>query len=248
MIEGTEHGVVGAYWRDRKLTAREFIHSCFAFLSELKTISKSFSNRCIVVRQQCVPLPDDFQSFERAMAEYLTDPENVYANPDTSTDSFTLDSTLLQGFVASFSDPNPNATSESAISIFAAAGAHGHPNATGSAVIKLPPRYASLVADSNLSRALLNVMVDTWRSEFVSIFSRELIRVLDPKRVHKRPFGVLMYFTDDEPASAIGDTADIEVRDSGGIVVTIPVSQPWAAGADVCRPCFDRLASAGFLE
>jgi hypothetical protein len=193
-------------------------------------------------------LPDEFQLFEQVMAEYLADPAYVYVNPDNSTDSFTLDSSLATGFGASFSDPNPEATSETAISIFVASGAHGYPNATGSAVIKLPPACASLVADSNSSRRLLNVMINTWRPEFGSVFSRELIMILDPRRVYKRPFGVLMHFADAQPIPAIGDTAGIEVEDSGGIVVRLPVSQPWAAAADVCRPCFERLAGAGFLR
>jgi len=248
MKKDAEHILIGAYWHDRKLTAREFIGACYRFLNALKAISPIFSNRCTVVGDRVVMIPDDLASFERVIAERLVNPDYVYINPDPANDSFTLDSTISSGFIVSFSDPDPQASRETAISIRAMAGSFGSPQSTASALIELPPLHASLVENTQTARKLLDVLIDIWRPEFATIYSRELVRLLDPERKNRRTFGALMYFADTDPVGVIGDTAVVETVGSGGIVVRIPASPPWAESVDKFRTCFERLSNTSFLK
>ena len=94
MRKDAEHILISANWRDRKLTAREFIGACYRFLNALKDISPAFSNRCTAVGDEFDIVPDDYVSFEEVMTEALADPDSIYTNPDPALDSFTLDSTI----------------------------------------------------------------------------------------------------------------------------------------------------------
>lgn len=247
MTTGTEHISVGAYWQDRKYTARQFIEACHRFLSELKGISPLFSNRCITTERQLVPISDDLPSFSQAMSRSLADPDYVYTNPDKSVRSFTMDSTLPQGFVAAFSDCDINATEESAISIFVRAGAHGHANATGSAFFTLPPRDA-LMNDSAQRTAILNLMIRVWSPEFATITSKELLKVLDPERKNSRPFGAMMYFDDPHVEALVSNTPHVvlvQPQGAAGTIIVINAPLPWAKSADMFKPCFEKLSRAG---
>jgi len=247
MSTETDHILIGAYWHDRKVSAGRFINACFEFLMELKAISPVFGERCMDVKDRFEMVPNDFDSFQQLMIERLDDPDYAYINPDSADRSFTLESTLLQGFVASFSDPDPNATDENAISIRAMAGAYGAAASAGSALIDLPPAHLNMLEDSQTSRRLLDVLIEVWKPEFASMYSRNLIRLLDPFR-KKRPCGVWMYFADSAAASAVCDAASIESTETNGIIIHINVLMPWTETIDVIRPCCERLSAAGFLD
>jgi hypothetical protein len=248
MRKDAEHILISANWRDRKLTAREFIDDCYRFLNALKDISPAFSNRCTAVGDEFDIVPDDYVSFEEVMTEALADPDSIYNNPDPALDSFTLDSTISGGFSIAFSESDPKATIETAISIKVRAGAFGSPRSTANVLIELPPLHASLVENDRIARKLLDVLIDIWRPEFATIYSDELLDVLDPDLEKKRACGALMYFADTDPATVIGNTGVVETARTGGIVVRIPASPPWARSADAFRPCFERLSNAGFLK
>lgn len=250
MTTGAEYVLVGAYWRDRKYTARQFIEACHRFLSELKDISALFSNRCTTAQGELFPLPDDLPSFTKTMSGLLADSDNVYTNPDNSIRSFTLDSTLPQGFVAAFSDCNINATEENTISIFVAAGAHGHPNATGAAFFRLPPAHTVLVNDSVRRTLLLSLMTRAWFPEFATITSKELVKILDPERNNGRSFGPLMYFKDTYVEGVVANTPHVRVvrpPATTGVTVAIDAPLPWAESADMFKPCYEKLKQAGLL-
>ena len=243
-----EHIRVAGYWRERKLTAREFIDACYAFLCRLGSVSESLSERCTVVDGDLVKLPSTLPSFEESMLKWMQDPNYVYTNPDSSVRSLTFDSTLPQGFTMSFSDCNPKATSENAFSILVRAGAHGHPNASGSAVIQVPPLHAAMIADARFARTSLQIMIDAWQPEFASVFSNELLSVLDPARKNPRPFGPLMYFAKIDPAALIGICGRVEPTSSGGTIVQIDAPLPWVQSAALFQSCFEALSRAGYLK
>jgi hypothetical protein len=108
--------------------------------------------------------------------------------------------------------------------------------------------HDSLVENDQTARKLLDVLIDIWRPEFPTIYSDELLNVLDPDLEKKRACGALMYFADTAPAIVIGNTRVVETVRTGGIVVRIPASPPWAKSADTFRACFERLSNAGFLK
>jgi hypothetical protein len=207
-----------------------------------------FSNRCTAVGDEFVIVPDDYVSFEQVMTKALADPDSIYTNPDPALDSLTLDSTISGGFSVAFSESDPRATIETAISIKVRAGAFGSPRSTANVLIELPPLHASLVENDRTARKLLDVLIDIWRPEFATIYSDELRDVLDPDLDNKRACGALMYFADSGPVATIGNTAVVESVGSGGIVVRIPASPPWAKSADTFRACFERLSCAGLLN
>jgi hypothetical protein len=245
----TEHIVAGAYWRERVLTAGEFIDSCYRFISELAKVSSSFSNRCTVADHEILVLPHDLPSFREILSKSLADPDYVYKNPDPSVDSFTLNSTLPQGFVAAFSECDPQATQESAVTILVRAGAHGHLNATGSAFLTLPPHQAGLAYDTVKRDELMEVMLRVWSPEYASISSKELIRVLDPERTNGRSFGALMYFEDQIVETVVADTPHVRVlpRPAAGKAIAIDAPAPWVNSVEKFRPCFEKLKNAGQL-
>lgn len=247
MSKDAEHISISADWRDRKLTAREFAGACYRFLNALKAVSPVFSNLGTSVNDRVVVIQDDLSSFERVMAECLADPDYVYVNPDPTDNSFTLDSSISGGFNVSFFDPDPRATMETGISIRVMAGSYS-PYNTSSILIELPPPHATLVENDLTARQLLDVLIDIWSPEFATIYSDELLNKLDPNLENDRACGYLMYFADAGIAVTISNTAIVEPASSGGIVVRIPASPPWAKSADTFRPCFERISIPGILR
>lgn len=250
MTNTGEHITVGAYWRNRVFTAGGFTDACYRFLTELEKVSSLFSNRCTVAGDELLTLPRDLQSFRQILARALADPDYVYTNPDKSVRSFTLDSTLPQGFVAAFSDCNPQATEGAAVSILVRGGAHGYPQATGSAFIVLPPPDAGLAYDEARRKQLIEVMIRVWSPEYASISSKELLSVLDSNRKSWRPFGALMYFDPRIPEHLIADTPHVSVLPQQGAatMIAIDASALWVDSVDKFRPAFEKFKNAGLLS
>ncbi|HTT19259.1 MAG TPA: hypothetical protein VMG82_09955 [Candidatus Sulfotelmatobacter sp.] len=245
-----EHFLLGAYWQNRTYTARQFIEAVYAFLSELRKVSPLFSNLCVTSESGPLPIPDDLPSFVQTMMTTLEDPESSYTNPDPSNHSFGEESTLAEGFVASLSGCDINATDETAISILISAGAHGHANATGSSVVKLPPTASALVSDSVRLFALLTPAIHAWSPEFATITSRELLKAMDPRRRYRRPFGSIMYYSNPGGQRLITEIPNAKIvhqKEGNGTVVSFDVSLPWKESSDILKPAFNKLSETGLL-
>src|SRR5437870_628103 len=166
----SERVVVNAFWRERPISAGEFILTCRAFLARLLTVSSVFADRCIVIGNRPVVLPSNEESFRRVMLSALAEEDYAFVNPDPSNHKLTNDSKLSQGFSIAFIDPNPRATEETAVSILVRAGAHGGDySPTNAITIKIPPTHRTLWQDRDKAKQLLSAVLETWNPEFAII-------------------------------------------------------------------------------
>jgi hypothetical protein len=101
--------LLGAYWKERRITAGQFIRLCFDFLAALRDFSTAFDKRCVALGEfpNVFPadVPKDYDSFEELMLNAIPNPKHIYNNPDSAIRHLTLNSTIPVGFRTSFSDP-----------------------------------------------------------------------------------------------------------------------------------------------
>ena len=238
---------LGAYWRERRITARDYIRLCHEFLARLRGFSPAFANCCVVLGEEVVVAPADADSFERILARALPDPTYSYVNPDPAVKSFTLDSTFPLGFRISFSDPDPAATEETAVSVSVTAGSYGDYSPTNVVLIDIPPTYSEFWVNKSRAMELMSLVVETWRPAFATLSSRELRKELDPKRANDFVIGPLTYFADKQAANVSRGTASVDTAPGGGLFLSIDAPAPWAKFATLFKPCYDRLTDAKLL-
>lgn len=116
--------VLSAYWKNRRITAREYINACYEFLARLREFSEAFASRCVVIGRTPIILSSELDRFREILSQAIEDPESAYGNPDPSNQSLTPDSTSTLGFRVSFSDPDSKATANTAIGVSVTAGAY----------------------------------------------------------------------------------------------------------------------------
>ncbi len=245
----TKTTLLAAYWKNRKITAREYIELCYTFLRKLQSFSPAFENRCVMIGTETLILPSDYPSFERILAEVINDKDYLYENPDPKNKTFTLDSSMSGGFSAPFSDPDPEATDATAISIRVAAGAYGGKySPTNVVLIEVPATSDLLAGDLEKVKQLLKLVVEHWQPSFAVLTSSQLRRSLDPARKNSFTVGPLTYFADSRVKTLADGTAVSENGPDKGVLLTIKAPTPWTAAVDVFRPCYDRLSAAEALK
>jgi|SRR6266850_1417865 len=245
----SERVVLNAFWRERPISAGEYIATCRTFLAALPSVSSVFADRCIVIGNRPVILPSDEASFQKVMLSALAEEDYAFENPDPSNHELTTDSRLSQGFSFAFSDPDPHATEQTAASILVKAGAYGGVySPTNSVTIKIPPTYRSLWEDREKARQLMFAVLEHWKPEFAMITSYELRRALDPKRVNDFSVGPLTYFADENAARIAKGKASVETTSGGGTLLSIDAPPPWANALDRFKDAYAALDKAGFLN
>lgn len=252
-MRNEEHVFLGAYWKNRRITAGEFVKLCYDFLAGLREFSSAFDHRCVAVGEMpgVVPVivPKDYASFERLMLRAVPDPEHAYTNPESGNKEFTLESTIGAGFSIVFSDAGQDGVPATKLAVFVAAGGYGGPfTAPNHVLIEIPQEYREFWESRQRAKELLALVVSTWKPTYATLTSSELEKALDPKR--RTPFspGMLTYYSDDKIGRAADHTAHVEAAANGGVFLTIDAPYPWAAAADRFKPCFIRLNDAGLLQ
>jgi len=241
---------LGAYWKDRRLSAREYIQLCYDFLQRLEALSPAFANRCVVIREEPARVPKDHSGFEQTILRCLAEGDHVYVNPDPGVKSLTLDSTIRVGFLTSFSDPDPKATRDTAIGIRVAAGGHGgRYSPPNHVLIEIPAGHRELWTEKRTARDLMNIVVATWHPTFAVLSSTELKKALDPNKVNNHTVGPFTYFAQRAAENAVsGGIASVSDITGAGPLITIDAPEPWAAHVQQFKPVYDRLSAANLLK
>ncbi|MCC6539466.1 MAG: hypothetical protein IT162_18080 [Bryobacterales bacterium] len=237
---------LGAYWGARRLTAGEYLRACHEFLAALDHLDpKVFGAFVVAVNREAAPAPKAYAGFETTVAQALADPEVAYVNPGGSGKDFTLAATLPQGFTLTFSDPDEQATAETAVNVSITAGADDRFAPPNSVLISLPAGKAAEYRGGARGLALVQLVADYWRPQSAVISSRELRRELKSAPL---TVGPAMYFADARAAEVCGNSASAEPGPHGGVLLRLNADAPWLASADVFRRCHAALAQADMLK
>lgn len=251
-MENEERVFLGAYWKDRRLSAREFIKLCYGFLARLREFSSAFDYRCVAIPEGnkfvAAMVPENYELFEQLMIRATPNPERVYVNPDSRGKDFTLQSTTPGGFTISFSDAGHGAVPPTRLSVSITAGVHGEYRTPNSVVINIPADYRKFWENHDKAKKLMEIVVSVWQPAFATLSSSELRRALDPNRTVSFAFGPLTYFADKRAGSVAKGVARIEFSIHGGVFLSMDCSYPWAKSVDCFRPCWSRLNDAGLLQ
>lgn len=148
-----EQVMLCAYWRERRITAREYVKLCYEFLGRLQDFSTAFERRCVGVGKmpKVVPMmvPKDYSGFERVVLKAVPDPQ----------DSYTVDSTFNLGFRISFSDAGEGAVPPTRLVVSIKAGAFRGPHSpTNVVTIKIPTEYREFWQNNQRAKDLMNVV------------------------------------------------------------------------------------------
>jgi hypothetical protein len=251
-MKGDERVFLGAYWKDRSITGKEFVQLCHDFLARLRKLSSAFGHRCVAIPEGskfvAAAVPEDYESFERLMMRAVPNPEIAYLNPDRSNKNFTLQSTTAAGFTIGFSDGGYGTTQPTRLSVSITAGVHAEYQTPNSVIINIPPDYREFWQNSDMARHLMEIVVSVWRPTFATVTSSELRRALDPGRTGRFALGPIAYFADKRAGSAAEGTARVEPSVHGGVFLSIDTPYPWTGSLGRLRPCYSRLNDAGLLQ
>jgi hypothetical protein len=247
-----EHVLLGAYWRERRITARQFIELCFNFLVSLRDFSSAFDHHCVAIGQlpDVVPVsvPKDYASFEQLMMKAVPHPERAYTNPDPANRHFTLESTHVSGFSVAFSDAGQEGIRPTELGVYVAAGGHGKFGPPDSVLIEIPPDYREFWYGQR-AKELMRIVVSAWQPSFATLTSRELRKALDAERKNNITLGVVTFFSDRAAGDVAKECASVETLPNGGVLISVEdVPSPWAESVDRFRPCYSRLNNAGLLK
>jgi hypothetical protein len=240
--------LLGAYWRNRRITVREYIATCYSFLMKLREFSDAFANRCVVIAGDPVILPSEYGPFEQIVARAINDPKCAYENPDADDKSLTLDSTSAVGFRVSFSDPDPKATLKTAISVSITAGAYGAYSPSNVALIKMPPEIANIWVADRRAIELMRIVVQSWRPTFAMLTSPELRAKLNRDVSNDFSIGPLTYFAERAIGNAVEGLVEVSDFSVDGALIAIDVPEPWAEHLQLLRPVYDKLSAADLLK
>ena len=251
-----EKFILGAYWRNRPLTAGEYLDFARELLQKLHQFDPEAFG-CIysatdAANRNCTCYDEDFADFDERVLSQLARKNTPYMNPDDPDDrTFRRGSVGFLGFRQIFicqRDP----AEDDYVSVTISAGATD-PKCVKNVVIEFPQSGYPQFADKHYVRELFKLVVAHCEPEEAYVFSndfRDKIAVYDRYLYFvARPVGWFTWIPDKEAKNYV--PADIETDEfANGTILTLCDTPPLSTDTDMverARFLRDSLQVAGYL-
>lgn len=207
---------LGAYWKERQRTLREYIADTKRFLARLGELHPVFQGLVLTGRTPSsgVRLLPDLSNVEELLFRLAprTDVLFTHAHPDGSP---TLSSECDIGFLTSYSNAEPRV--EEKVSITLTAGASS-PSVSNAVVLYLPMGVSEF-REYAFVRRLLETVVDCWAPSTAVVSSTAFRKKLGgPGGSHT--IGWMTWFADPTVREALPKEIEVEPLDGGLLVTT----------------------------
>jgi len=244
-----------AYWRNRPLTAGEYLDFARELLQKLHQFDPDAFGCIYSYRDEdddeetCYA--EDFSDFNTRLLPQLKDPEIAYVNPDPNNKDLTLLSQDYFGFRMIFVGKRELGAREE-VEITISAGATS-PDSTSNIIIKFPPEGYPQFADKHYVQELFKLVVVHCEPEMAFVFSskfRRTVAVQDSSRRYvARPVGWFTWIPDRDAKNYV--PADIKTEEfANGTIITLCDAPPLSTDGDMverARLVRDSLNTAGYL-
>ena len=236
---------LGAYWKQRSCTLREYIAGSKGFLARLGALHPVFQGLMITGKSPSseVVLQPDLSNLEELIFRCGPHDDDLFshANPDGSP---SLDSEASHGFMTSYSHAKPWEEEDVGISITAGMAS---PWLTNAVVIDLPKGVREF-REYGFVRKLLETTVDCWAPSMAVVTSSSFREKLGDSG-GSRTIGWMTWFSDSLVRKALPKGIDHEPL-AGGLLVTTAreaVSLEAPAHVATALQIRDHLVRHGFL-
>ena len=237
---------LGAYWKHRSCTLREYIAGCKQFMTQLGKLHPIFQALVMTGKapQAGVRLLPDLSNLDDLVFQLGPHGDDLFthANPDGSP---TLDSEGGIGFSTSYANKEPQAERGVSVSI-----STGMDSAwlTNAVVIRLPGKVTEF-REYDFVKKLLATTVECWEPSMAVVTSHAFREKLDGKG-GSRTIGWMTWFQDASVAKALPKKAERETLANGVLVTTTRelLSAENPTHVATARRIRDALLKRGFLE
>jgi hypothetical protein len=210
----TDSFYLGAYWKSRPCTLREYIADSKRFLARLGALHPIFQELVITGKAPAsgVKLPPDLNNLDELLFRLAPceDALFTHARPDGSP---TLDSTSPMGFLTSYTNAQPPAQK---VGVRITAGMDS-PRLTNAVVIDLPMGVSEF-RDYAFVRRLLETTVDCWAPSRAVVTSSAFRKKLGEPG-GSQTIGWMTWFDDPAVCKVLPETIQSEPI-AGGLLVT----------------------------
>ncbi len=237
---------LGAYWKQRRLSLREYIAKCKHFLTTLRDAHPMFRQLVSWERTEdsAIVLFADLSNLDEAIVRHAPSENARYSHAGPNGEP-SLDSECEDGFVTVYSNEQPSDGEKLSISITAGA----HSQWLNNAVVIRFPQGSDEFAQYDFVRDLLMTTIGCWNPEFAVVSSHAFNDRVDEDG-DWQAIGWMNWFRDSSVARAL--PKDIECTQwKGGILLTTtrerltPDSPTHVSTARRVRDC---LQAQGFLK
>jgi hypothetical protein len=210
----TDSFYLGAYWKSRPCTLREYIVDTKRFLARLGALHPIFQGLVITGKTAAsgVKLPPDLNNLDELLFRLAPRDDALFthAHPDGSP---TLDSTSPIGFLTSYANTQPPAQE---VSVRITAGMDS-PRLTNAVVLTLPMGMSEF-QDYAFVRRLLEATVDCWAPSRAVVTSSAFRQKLGEPG-GSQTIGWMTWFDDPAVCKVLPETIQCEPI-AGGMLVT----------------------------
>jgi hypothetical protein len=237
---------LGAYWKARRRTLREYIAESKDFLAALQELHPAF--RRLVswgdTEESGVELLPDLSNLEDLIFRRGPSDDALFS-PAGSGGAPTLDSYCSRGFITVYS--NGSALAEEKVRITIIAGTDS-PWLSNSVVINFPQAIQAF-REYAFIRQLLEVVLDCWAPDMAIVSSSAFNEKLDGQGGRKA-VGWMTWFADPAVQEALPEGVERQARGGGMLVVTAheAVSPSVPGHAATARLIRESLRQHGYLK
>ncbi len=245
-----------AYWRNRPLTAGEYLDFARELLQKLHQFDPEAFG-CIysatdAANRNCTCYDEDFADFDERVLSQLARKNTPYMNPDDPDDrTFRRESVGYLGFLMSFiAQRDPDEDIFTVVSFSAGA---TDPEKTNNIIIEFPQSGYPQFADKHYVGELFKLVVAHCEPEEAYVISDEFRNLVgdydSANRVVARPVGWFTWVPDKEAKNYV--PADIKTEGfANGTIITLCDTPPLSTDTDMverARLLRDSLQVAGYL-
>ena len=242
----TDEFYLGAYWKHRSCTLREYIAGCGRFMARLGALHPVFQGLVMTGKTPTsgVKLMSDLSNLDELIFKLgpRSDDLFTHANPDGSP---TLDSEAGIGFSTSYGDQRRYG--EEGIGVRISAGMDS-PWLTNAVVIEMPMSFREF-QEYGFVKKLLETTLECWEPSRAMVTSHAFSEKLGGKG-GTRTIGWMTWFKDTTVAKALPKKAERETLADGVLVTTArePVSPENPTHVATARRIRAALQKQGFLQ